>query len=316
MINVTVIGFGYVGTSLSMFLLNNRHAIRLNIMEPNKQCEGAFLDLAHSMVLYPKKELHINNEELFLNADFVFFAAGDRNIRGGSRLSTMNQNIHLTKDIFEHRIFTKNPYIIVIANPVDIITYYVNLFTGFPPGKVLGTGTFLDSLRWAYYLSAMSGYKVNNFEAFVFGEHGSSQVPILSMTKLNGKPILDFSEFTTRDLDIAHRLTKDAANMIRETSKGTTYGVSKCAEMLMDYLLDGEEHFLAISIQTNDYYRSLLNLKYDICIGIPVIIKEGKIEIYNELNLSIEELDSYRKSASILATFLKKGPISKLQIKN
>ncbi|MCP4437600.1 MAG: hypothetical protein GY810_01520 [Aureispira sp.] len=304
MIDITVIGFGNVGSSLCLLLLNNKHPLRLNVMEPDKQAEGAFLDLAHGMPLYPGKELHVNNEDLFLNADFIFFTAGVPNLHGGSRLSTAKQNIQLSKDIFEHRTFSKIPYVIVITNPVDIISHSVYQFSGLPSDHVIGTGTFLDSVRLNYYLSTLSNYKANDFDAFVLGEHGSSQVPAFSMTKLKGQSILDNSAFSTQDLELAKKLTKTAAYQIRETQPGTTYGVSKCAEVLLDYLLGTEEHLLALSMLTNEHYRKLLNLDHDIYIGMPVKLKKGNIEVYNEINLSVEEREAYCKSAAILAEII------------
>lgn len=109
MINVTVIGFGNVGASLALLLLNNQHSIRLNILEPNNQREGAFLDLAHGMPLYINKELFINDDDLFLDADFIFYSAGIPNKHGGSRLSTAKENINITKSVFKNRNFTKSP---------------------------------------------------------------------------------------------------------------------------------------------------------------------------------------------------------------
>jgi L-lactate dehydrogenase len=301
MINITIIGFGYVGTSITLLLLNNKHALRLNVMEPDLQREGAFLDLAHGMSLFAKKELIVNDEDLFLNADFIFFTAGTPNIHGSSRLSTAKRNIQLSKDIFESKKFVKTPYIIVITNPVDIIAHSVCQYSGLPPEKVIGTGTFLDSIRLAYYLSNISNYKVADFEAFVLGEHGSSQVPIYSMCKLKGKPLLENSEFDKDQLKLAANLTRDAAFQIRETQEGTTYGVAKCAEVLLDYLLGKSEHSLTLSMLTNEHYRTLLNLEHNIYISQPVTIKNGKIEINNQISFSDDELDAYRKSAALLA---------------
>ena len=208
MINVTVIGFGNVGSSLTLLLLKTQHALRLNIMEPDEQAEGAFLDLAHGMPLYQDKELNFNDEGLFLNSDFIFHTAGTPNVSGASRLSTAQQNVALTKDIFEHRNFLKDPFIIVITNPVDLVAKAVNQYSGVPSEKIIGTGTFIDSMRLAYYLSTLSNYKASDFDAFVLGEHGSSQVPVFSSTKVNGKSILDDPEFSVEDLESAALVTK------------------------------------------------------------------------------------------------------------
>lgn len=310
MINVTVIGFGYVGSSLSLLLLNSKHQICLNVMDPNPQCDGALLDLAHGIPLFHQKELHINDEELFLNADFIYYAAGKSNIQGTSRLSTAQQNVQLSKEIFAQRIFTNNPYIIVITNPVDIISQSVFQFTNLPAKNVIGTGTFLDSVRLAYYLSFISELNATDFETVVVGEHGDSQVPIYSLCKAKGLPILSHPMFSKKDLKNTTALTKKAAFQIRETQEATTYGVSICAATLLDYFLSKEEYSLTLSMLTNEHYRSILLLEKNIYIGVPVFIKNGVITINNEVNMLEEELNAYRKSARILSETIKEYNIN------
>lgn len=306
MINVTVVGFGYVGSALSWLLLNSQHAIRLNVMEPDPNCEGAFLDIAHGMPLFHNKEFHVNDEELFLDADFIYYAAGVTNTHGGSRLSIAQKNIQLTKKIFAHRVFTRTPYVIVITNPVDIISYAVSLYTGLPDDHVIGTGTFLDSMRLGYYLSTLSGIERTNIHAVVLGEHGDSQVPVYSMCRFGEKALLHDSTFSEKILQQAENLTKNAATKIRETQDGTTYGVSKCGEILLDYLLGSGEHSLSLSIKTNAHYRSLLQLDQDIYLGLPVTIRGGAITIDDSVIFSEEELNTLRRSARTLATVIEK----------
>jgi L-lactate dehydrogenase len=306
MINVTVIGFGNVGAMLSTLLLNNIHPLRLNVMEPDDQKEGALLDLAHSMQLYHNKELKVNNEALFRNADFIFLSAGVPNEQSSSRLSTAKENIQLSKDIFKSKSITKNPYAIIISNPVDITSHAVYQYSGLPAERVIGIGTFLDSIRLSHYLSSLSNFQALDFESWVLGEHGSTQVPIYSKCKLMGKPLLDFSEFSPEKLKVAKEKTKNAAFQIRETQKGTKYGVAKCAAMLFDYLLGEEEHQLSLSMLTNQHYRSLLQLDHDIYISLPVKIKNGKVSLSNELNLSEQELKALRQSAKLLSEYVER----------
>lgn len=305
MLNVTIIGFGNVGSALAVLLLNNKQSLCLNIMEPNEKCEGAFLDLFHSMSLYQEKELVINNDAQFQNADFIFHTAGTPNVNGSSRLSMTQQNCDLTRSIFENITFKKVPIILVITNPVDIVSYTIYNCTGIPAENIIGTGTFLDSIRLNYYLSSISNYKVADFDAIVLGEHGSSQFPVYSHTNLNGKRILESSSFSHEKLELAKKLTIDAAFEIRKTQAGTLYGVSKCAVTLFDYIHDKKEHFLALSMLTNEHYRKLLNLEHPIYISMPVLLKGGKFEIVNDFELSPEELEAYRKSAALITENMK-----------
>lgn len=270
-------------------------------MEPDPQCHGAFLDLAHGMRLYQDKELHINKPELFQKGNFIFYTAGIPNDHDGSRLSTAEENVQLANSIFQGVKFTKTPHIIVITNPVDIVTLAILKITGLPSNKVIGTGTYLDSQRLAYYLSEITNYSADDIDACVLGEHGASQVPIFSMTKIKGKAIMDFDEFCEADLDSVSELTKNAAFEIRKTQSGTRYGVAKCAESIFNMLLGPNDNHLVLSICTNDYYRILLGLERDIVISLPVEISGGQINIINNINLTEKELLSLKSSALILS---------------
>ena len=304
MIDVTVIGFGSVGSALSLLLLNNRHEMRINILEPNSDKEGAILDLLHGMTLYANKELHVNDYGLFRNANFIFYSAGTPNIHGGSRLSTAKQNIELTKSIFEGRQFDNAPYIIVITNPVDIVAHSVMKYTNLPPNHVIGTGTLLDSVRLSYYLSTLSEYHADTIKAYVLGEHGDSQFAAYSMTKVNQKSISTFNNFTPELLDDAEELTRNAAFKIRETQKGTLYGISKCAETFLNALLSDEVQTFPLSMPTNAYYNKLLHLDESIYISVPAQISNKGIQVVDGIQINDRELKAYRESAQIIAQAL------------
>ncbi|MFT6921784.1 MAG: L-lactate dehydrogenase [Crocinitomicaceae bacterium] len=304
MIDVTVIGFGSVGSALSLLLLNNKNDMRVNILEPDPNKEGAILDLLHGMSLYPNKELHVNDSDMFANADFIYFTAGTPNLHGGSRLSTAKQNIQLTKDLFDGQEFHKIPYIIVITNPVDIISYHVMKFSKLPYDHVVGVGTFLDSVRLSYYLSILSDYKADEINAYVLGEHGDTQFAAYSMTKVQGSPISELAFFSPKRLEEAQTLTRNAAFQIRKTQGGTLYGVSKCAETILNSLMSSEVSHYPLSILTNEYYNKLLKLEKSIYISVPVEISNKGIRINNGIQLKDSELKAYQASAKIISEVL------------
>lgn len=302
MIDVTVIGFGSVGSALSLLLLNNEHDMRLNILEPSPEKKGAILDLLHGMTLYPNKEVYVNDYERFRDANFIFYSAGTPNIHGGSRLSTASQNIALTKSIFEGRKFNKKPHVIVITNPVDIVSYYVMKFSELPASHVVGTGTLLDSVRLSYYLSTLSDFHADKIEAYVLGEHGDSQLPAYSLTEVDDTPISKVESFTPEILSEAENLTRYAAFQIRETQKGTLYGIAKCAETLLNSLLSPFVSRYPLSMLTNDHYNNLLNLDESIYISVPVEVSNRGIKIINDIELESNELEAFRESAEIIAS--------------
>jgi len=300
MINVSIIGFGGVGSTLAVLLLNNSVNMTINIVEPSSDKAGAILDMAHSMSLYPTKELHLNDDALFKNADFVFYSAGIPNGHGESRFSKSTQNIELSRSIFEGVKFTKTPYIIIITNPVDIIPYHVQKYTGLPFNKVIGVGTLLECVRLSHYLSELSGYSHKAINAFVLGEHGETQVPAYSITTVNGTLISSLPQFNVEVLQNAAEKTKNAAFEIRKTEPGTKYAVTKCAESIMNFLLSDEVTTIPLSVRTNDFYNKLLGIKKSIYISIPVNISSKGIEINQSIVLKDEEIIALSLSAKAI----------------
>lgn len=299
-LNITVIGFGNVGSTLTFLLLEHERPLRINVMQNSNHKDGSILDMKHSMSLHPDKEFHVNNKELFNEADFIFYAAGIQNIHGESRLTTAKKNRDLTREIFCNQVFKNNPHIIVISNPVDLITSTLQEVCSLPPMRVLGTGTYLDSIRLSYYLSELSGFAPHEFEAWVLGEHGDSQVPIYSMTKLNNSPIREQKLFTEELLLNAEELTRNAAFQIRETQSGTMYGVSACAVNIMNALLSDKSTLLPLSVMTNSFFTDLLEINTPISISIPIEVSNRGLKYVEHHGFNDSEITALRASAAII----------------
>ena len=300
MIDLTIIGFGHVGSTLTYHLMNAPGKMRINVMEPDVQKEGAFLDLLHAQSLYPEKELRVNDSDLFSAADFIFHTAGHPNTHGQSRLDKAQENSRLTETIFGGRSWQKDPFVIVITNPVDVITYATLQSTGLHANKVVGTGTFLDSVRLSYYLSTLSGVSVEDIDAYVLGEHGDSQCAIYSMATVSGKPILQHAAFSNRVLAQAMELTRNAAFQIRETQEATIYGVVKCAVELFERLQSRKETRMPLSVLSTQYYTELLGLNTPICLGLPTVVSNREIRVSN-VEFENEELTALKQSAVLLS---------------
>lgn len=301
-LEITIIGFGNVGSTLAFLLLEQPIPMRINIMQHSNRRDGALLDMAHTMVNHPDKDFVVNDESLFENADFVFYAAGVQNVHGQSRLSTAEQNRKMTQEIFCNRNFTKDPYIIVISNPVDLITRTMIESCSLTQYKIIGTGTHLDSMRLAYYLGKLSGHPPHTFDAWILGEHGDSQVPIYSMTTRNGKPVLHHPEFTPKLLSDAAELTRNAAFMIRETQNGTMYGIASCAVSILHQLRSSESKQFSLSVKTNAFYNDLLGLSNSMVMSLPVNISQAGIEVINNITYTTEEIEGLKQSAKVLST--------------
>lgn len=280
MLNITVIGLGAVGTAISHLLLNRSEPIHINILEPNNQRIGTLMDLVHGLPLLSGKKISVNNHSLFERSDFVFHTAGHRNELGQTRLSKVKVNAKITRSIFQNVKFRNNPFIIVVANPVDIITYQVRRIVGSHQARIFGTGTLLDSTRLSHQLNE------NSLTGWILGEHGETMALIKSISSTN---------VGNAQLEKAFEETKRAASFIRKTQSYTAYGISQCAIYLFNQLRNPMPKHLPISIGINKYYQNLLDLPKDLNLSLPVSVSSNGLRIINT-PLSSSEIKALKKS--------------------
>lgn len=300
---VTIIGYGNVGRVLATLLLGSGHEMNLNIMDPADDLSGAFLDLEHSMGMQPGKRLYFNDTDRMEESDYVFFTAGIPSDHGASRLTTVADNTRLVKEIFSKRKLKPTMRIIAITNPVDVVTAALIKYTGLPWNQVVGTGTFLDSERFSYFLAQHAGVDYREVGALILGEHGESFAPILSHSTFQGRQLEDHRYFKTEMIEKAIFQTHHAAFEIRKTEPGTSMAVSHCALRIMEYWMRDEEAYLPISVLVGEDHVKWLKLEQTICMSLPVYISSKGIRREQPLDLTPEEFDDLKASAHLLQKY-------------
>lgn len=259
---ISVIGCGNVGNALALLLLNrSKQPVDLNIMEPDNRNDGRILELQHIAALYGSHTVSKNSGEKLLDAQVVFHTAGAGKKITGDRMEVAEDNVRLTRELFLGTKFKYSPYIVVLSNPVDIITYFVQHYTSAAPGKVFGTGTMLDSARLSSLL-VERGYTTKPIRAFVVGEHGNTMVPLFSRIR----------EITLHSNQQKHleQETIYAAQRIKQTQDATSTGVASCALFLMDYLLKEDQSTpfsYPVCCQTDKTLNTFLGLKESIALS-------------------------------------------------
>lgn len=296
---ITVIGLGNVGRTVVQHLLAMEATFTINVIDPSEAVEGTFLDLAHSNALEKRHQLTWNDEYLLKRSDFVFHTAGPYFELGASRLSVANESIALTYQIFGNIGFEKTPYIIVISNPVDVITYHTWRASGLPAEYIIGTGTYLDTIRFEHYLAEHFQVALPQVSGLVLGEHGRSAVPILSQTHIEGEDL-------SHHIGLVGRAKYDVVNAaynIRKTQGATMFGVSVCAIEILKALL-GELNLEApLSIVLDERNQAKLQQKH-LAISVPTKIEQGKLVQYSLEGLPDNEIEQLRCSARVVAEHL------------
>ncbi|XOV66229.1 MAG: malate dehydrogenase [Fluviicola sp.] len=302
-IKVTVIGYGNVGRVLTALLLGSNRSMELNILDPADWLSGAFLDLKHALGMQPNKQVYFNSQELFENSDYVFFTAGIPSKHGASRLTTVKDNTQLVKDIFHGKNLNPKMSVIAITNPVDVITAAIYKYSSLPWHQVMGTGTYLDSERFSYYLVHLTGTNDRNISALILGEHGESCAPILSASTYQDKPLMESKVFTSEITEKALYQTHHAAFEIRKTEPGTSMAVSHCALRMMEYLQEETERNIPASVMLSSAWVEKLGLKHTICMSVPVVLSSKGLQIPEPLEMKNGELSALRRSAQVLLEY-------------
>src|SRR5574344_1354330 len=192
---VVIIGDGAVGSTTAYTIFQNETVNEIVIIDVNKdKAEGDVLDMAHGMPFVFPKKVKAGDYKDIKHADIVVITAGVGQKPGETRIDLLKRNIQ----VFDSIIDSMKPYvddsmiILVVTNPVDILTYYTYKRLGLPSSQVIGSGTVLDTARLKYAISQDTGVDARNVHTFVLGEHGDSEVAAFSATTVGGLPLLDY----------------------------------------------------------------------------------------------------------------------------
>ncbi len=218
-----------------------------------------------------------------------------------SRTEMLSGQITMIRDIAKKiKMFAPDAIVLMISNPVDVLTYVFLKETGFPRERVIGVASSLDSSRFRYLLARQLETKSSEIKnAMVLGEHGDSMVPIFSIARWNDKPILGMlndaqTQKITKDL-------RDYWKNLRRLKGPSIFGVSKNTVDIMKAIIKDEELSVPASVLLNGEYGIS-----DVCLGVPVQInKEGVVKI-QEIDLNESEQESLNQSALVVSKYLLK----------
>ena len=284
---ISIVGFGNIGKLVcALFLPKKDHHFTINIMDVDDSVKGAITDMKHGKQLFPNHTLSYNDPTLLNNSDFIFHCAGASVPKGKSRLYTCQQSIEITEAVFSDFKTSKTPFIIVVANPVEIISFVTYKLTGIPSTHVIGTGTFLDSIRMDQIVSE-NNPELSEVKALLLGEHGSAAFLSSQLSTVNGDNFMGYFDAST--LSEYMELVKQSAAEIKSTQDATVYGVSYCAINIFEMLLSEEGGIRPVSTLVPDYLKTEL----------------GQADIYLSLNCQIDKngarpLESYQPDKSEL----------------
>lgn len=303
-----IVGCGYVGAATAYTLAMQgifSEIVLLDIDE--KKAKGEAMDIAHGMPFGNPVKIYAGNYSDIASCAMVFLAAGANQKEGETRLDLVEKNMAIFKSIIPQITRVNQECILlVLSNPVDILTYITLEISGFPPSQVIGSGTVLDTARFKYLLGEHLGVDMRNIHAFIIGEHGDSELAVWSSANVSGIDLDEYCKLCNKCDDRANmnQIYDDVKNCAYEiiSAKGATYyaiAMSTCR--IAKAIVRNEHSVLTVSSLVNGHYSVR-----DVCMGIPCIVGKSGVEKVLDIPLSEREQEYLLKSADTLKSILNK----------
>ena len=312
---VVLVGDGAVGSSYAFAMAQQGIAEEFAIVDIiKKRTEGDALDLEDATAFTAPKSIYSADYDTCKDADLVVITAGAPQKPGETRLQLVDKNLKIIKSVVEPIVKSGfDGVFLVAANPVDILTYAVQKFSGFPKNKVVGSGNSLDSARLRVALAKKFHVDPRDVSANIMAEHGDSEFAAFSSATIGGKPLLDMAKEQGVSEDDLLKIEDDVRNKAYEiiNRKGATfYGVATALMRISRAILRDENSVLPVGAPLNGEY----GLK-DIYIGTPAVVNASGIERVIEVPLNDREKKAMADSAAALAEVAKNG-LAKLEGNN
>jgi len=299
---VAIIGCGRVGMSTAFAILQQGIVNELLLVSRSKaKAEGEKLDLEHGLSFL--RHTNISASDNFadlINSDVVVFTAGDSQKPGETRLDLVEKNKAIIRETIPQILkYAPNAIIIIVSNPVDILTYEAYKIADLPKGRIFGSGTTLDTSRFRFHLSEQLKVNPKSIHAYILGEHGDSSFPAISGAIVGGQSLLSISGMSEEKALSAYKKTRDAAYNIIKAKGATYYAIATAASKLVETILTNSKKIYPVSIPLHNYYGHS-----GVSLSVPCVIGRGGVEQTIEIKLSWEEKKLLEKSVNILKKYL------------
>jgi L-lactate dehydrogenase len=289
---IAIIGAGSVGTTTAYALILQNTAAEIILVDANEiRCRGEILDLSDVLPFSQTTLVHAGTMADAAQADIIIIAAGARQKPGQSRteLLAANKNI-ISSIITQLKPISPHTIIIMVSNPLDILTLHAQELTGLPRNQIFGTGTFLDSLRLRKLIAQKINVAEKSVHAYILGEHGDTQFPAWSLAHVDGMPLAQFPQLTLPILENLAAQARDKAYEIISCKDATFFGIATCAAKICHAILFDQKLILPLST-----YQE----KYRVCLSMPAILGKGGIE--KPLDVILTKDEQARLELSALA---------------
>ena len=306
-----MIGCGFVGSACVFSLMQNGLFSEIAMIDAdNARAEGEALDISHGIPFAKPMKIYAGNYDDIENASIIIITAGANQKPGETRLDLVHRNVEIFKSILseiKQRDF--KGILLIVSNPVDILTTVAIKLSGLPENRVIGSGTVLDTARLKYAIGEHLNVDSRSVHAFIIGEHGDSEIAAYSSANVSGIPLNKFCEMRghynhEKDTDEIAQTVKNSAYEIISRKKATYYGIAMSVKRICEAIVRDEKSILPIS--------SMLHGEYgisDISLSMPAIVGKNGVETLVPIQLNEDEAKRLKESANNLQNILKSTDI-------
>lgn len=303
-----IIGCGFVGASCAFSLVESGLFSELVLIDANrKKAEGEAMDLSHGMPFARPMEIYAGTYDDIADCGLIILTAGANQKPEETRLDLVHKNVAILKSIIpEIRKRECEGILLVVSNPVDILTYAALKLSGFPANRVFGSGTVLDTARLKYLLGQHLDVDSRSVHAFIIGEHGDSELAVWSSANVSGIDLDHFCELCghcehQENMERLYEDVRNSAYQIIERKGATYYGIAMAVRRIAECILRNEHSILPVSTLIEGHYGL-----HGLCMGVPCVVGGSGVERVLDIRLSEEEQQKLLASAEALEQVLDK----------
>ncbi|WP_233165661.1 L-lactate dehydrogenase [Archangium sp. Cb G35] len=300
---IAIIGAGAVGATIAYATMIRGVAKQLALYDINRaKVDAEVLDLNHGLQFVPMATLEGSDDiGVCAGADVVVITAGAKQKQGQTRMELAGANVEMCRTLVPQLLkVAPDALLLVVTNPVDVLTYVVQKLSGLPARRVFGSGTVLDSSRFRFLIARHLNVAVQNVHALIAGEHGDSEIPLWSSATVGSVPLMKWSapghsRLTDGDRTRIFDNVRNAAYQIIRGKGATNYAIGLATAQILEAVLYDENRVLPVSSRL-DGYQGI----GDVCMSVPSIVNRAGVETVLEVPLDDTEREGLRRSADTI----------------
>jgi L-lactate dehydrogenase len=300
MAKIGIIGAGSVGATIAYVALIRGVAREISLFDiARTKVDAEVLDLNHGLLFAPQAKVDGSDDlEILRCADVVVMTAGAKQKPGQTRMDLAEANAQISAKILPEVVrVAPNAILLMVTNPVDVVTEIALKVTGLPWERVIGSGTVLDSSRFRYLVAKHCNVAVQNVHAYIAGEHGDSEIPLWASATIGSIPLSQWSveghgQLTAATKDAIVKSVKEAAYQVIQGKGATNYAIGLAVGNILEAILFDERRVLPVSGQVRGF-RGM----EDVCLSLPRIVGRTGIEAPLPIPMTVDEESGLRASA-------------------